>query len=214
MPENGPLDHRPQGHGPREIIGVFHDERALQTAVDELLVAGFDRSAFSLPADCEAVERELGRAYERAAEIGDEGGAPRIHYIGRDSRVEAQGVAIGVPAYVGATLAAALLAAAGAGILIVLAGAAAAGIGSGVAGAALARYIGRHHSRYLEGHLARGGLLLWITVRDDAQERVARSILERNAAEGVHGHELPAAEYGGLRRGVSRSLSFMNRLGL
>ena len=31
----------------REAVGVFHDEAALQDAVDELLIAGFDRSALT-----------------------------------------------------------------------------------------------------------------------------------------------------------------------
>jgi len=41
----------------REAVGVFHDEKSLQGAVDELLIAGFDRSKLSLLADQAAVEK-------------------------------------------------------------------------------------------------------------------------------------------------------------
>src|SRR5690606_35525505 len=47
----------------RDAVGVFHDEKALQAAVDELLIAGFDRSKLSLLADQDAVERKLGHLY-------------------------------------------------------------------------------------------------------------------------------------------------------
>ena len=32
----------------REAVGVFHDEKSLQAAVDALLIVGFDRSDLSL----------------------------------------------------------------------------------------------------------------------------------------------------------------------
>ena len=202
------------GNGSREIIGVFHDERALQTAVDELLIAGFDRSCLSLMADPRTVEKMIGHPYESAAELEENGEVPRIGYVGRDSRIEFQGVAIGVPAYVGAMLSAAAIAASGGTVFFVLAGTVVAGVGSGLLGAVLARYIDRHHARYLESQMARGGVLLWVHVKDEAQEHTASKVLERNAAERVHGHDLPAVDYGRLKGGVSHSLSFMKRLGL
>jgi len=202
------------GNGSREIIGVFHDERALQTAVDELLIAGFDRSCLSLMADPRRVEKMIGHPYETTAELEEDGAVPRIGYVGRDSRIEFQGVAIGVPAYVGAMLSAAAIAASGGTALFVLAGTVVAGVGSGLLGAVLARYIDRHHARYLESQMARGGVLLWVHVKDEGQERIASEVLGRNAAERIHGHDLPAIDYGRLKGGVSRSLSFMNRLGL
>jgi hypothetical protein len=202
------------GSDSREVIGLFHDERRMQTAVDELLIAGFDRSACSLLADPRTVERDLGRGYARTAELEDELQAPRIHYAGRDSRIEAQWLMIGIPGYAGGVLSAGILAGTGASAPAVALGTAAVGLGCAVVGALFARRIGRHHSRYLEAQLARGGLLLWVKVKDAAQEKLAGEILKRHAAEDVHGHDLPAIDYARVEGGMSRQLSFMNRLGL
>jgi len=198
----------------REIVGVFHDEPSLQKAVDELLIAGFDRSACSLVADPAAVEKKLGHPYQKAVDLEDDDDVPRIAYIGRDSRVEAEGVAIGVPAYVGAVFAAGIIAATDGTVLAVMAGTAAGGLVGGIIGAQLARYIGRHHTRYLAAQLAKGGLLLWVRVHDPEQEKHAGEILGRNGAEDVHGHDLGEIDYSRRRGGLSYSLSFMNRLGL
>jgi len=198
----------------REITGLFREERRLQTAVDELLVAGFDRSAFSLLADPRAVERDLGRGYANSAELEDELQAPRIHYAGRDSRIEGQWLIIGIPGYAGGVLSAGILAASGASALAVAIGTALIGLGCAFIGVLVARYVGRHHSRYLQAQLARGGLLLWVRVKDAAQENLAGEILKRHAAEDVHGHDLPAIDYARIQGGMSRQLSFMNRLGL
>ena len=198
----------------REITGLFREERGLQTAVDELLVAGFDRSAFSLLADPRAVERDLGRGYAKSADLEDELQAPRIHYAGRDSRIEAQWLIIGIPGYAGGVLSAGILAASGASALAVAIGTALIGLGCALIGVFVARYVGGHHSRYLQAQLARGGLLLWVRVKDGAQENLAGEILKRHAAEDVHGHDLPAIDYARIQGGMSRQLSFMNRLGL
>jgi len=198
----------------REIIGLFHDERAMQTAVDELFIAGFDRSSCSLLADPRAVEKQLGHGYEKAAELGDEPDALRVHYIGRDSRIEGQSLIIGIPGYAGGVLAAGIIAASGGTALEVALGTAGIGLACALLGVAAARYIGRHHANYLAAQLARGGLLLWVRVRDETQERLAGEILRRHAAEDVHGHDLAAIDYGRVKGGMSRSMSFMNRLGL
>ncbi|HSY88838.1 MAG TPA: hypothetical protein VLA85_19905 [Verrucomicrobiae bacterium] len=202
------------GSDQREIIGLFHDERAMQTAVDELLIAGFDRASCSLLADPRIVEKQLGHGYEKTAELGDEHEAPRIHYVGRDSRIEAQSLIIGAPGYLGGVLAAGIIAASGGTALTVALGTAGVGLACALLGAFAARYIGRHHSRYLAAQLARGGLLLWVRVKDETQERLAGEILRRHAAEDVRGHDLAAIDYGRIKGGMSRSLSFMNRLGL
>ena len=55
---------------------------------------------------------------------------------------------------------------------------------------------------------------LWVRVKDETQERLAGEILRRHAAEDVHGHDLAAIDYGRIKGGMSRSMSFMNRLGL
>lgn len=197
----------------REAVGVFHDEKALRAAADELMISGFDRSCLSILAGQRAIEKNLDNAYWRIAELEDDPGVPRIAYMGTDSRAEAQGVIPGVLAYVGAVAAAGGIVFSGATIAVELIAVAAGGAG-GLVGIALSRLIGRHHARYLQNHLEHGGILLWVRTTDEERERRAVEVLSRHSAENVHVHDLPKVDWTALKGGVSYDLSFMNRLGL
>jgi hypothetical protein len=197
----------------REAVGVFHDEQSLQAVVDELLVAGFDRSAFSLVAGQHAIERKLGHYFERVSDVEDDPEIPRQAYVGIDSRTEAKGLVVGGLFYVGATAAAGAIVASGGTLAAALAGAALAGGAGGAVGAWLARLIGRHHAHHLQTQLDHGGILLWVRVHDEAEERRAIEILRKGGAEDVHVHSLPPQEFD-LKGGESYRLSFMNALGL
>jgi hypothetical protein len=167
----------------REVVGVFDDSEALEEAVFALETHGFDRAAFSLLADEATVERELGHRYRRIEEMEDEPAAPRETFFSRVSRAEAEyGLPVGL-AGIGA------LALAGIGGLLPVLVAA----GGGAAlGAALGRMMHRHNATRVREQLARGGLLLWVNVRDAAQEKVALETLAAHAAHDVHVHEMPA----------------------
>jgi hypothetical protein len=166
----------------REVVGVFDDPEALEEAVFVLETYGFDRAAFSLLADEATVERELGHRYRRVAEMEDGPAAPRETFFSRVSRAEAEyGLPVGL-ASIGA------LALAGVGLLPVLVAA-----GGGAAlGAVLGRMMHRHHARRVQEQLARGGLLLWVNVRDAAQQKAAVETFAAHSAHDVHVHEIPA----------------------
>jgi len=198
----------------REAVGLFHDEAALQRTVDELLIAGVDRSACSLLAGERALARRLGEARLTAGELEDDERAPRIPYIGTDSRTEAKGVAIGGLAYVGAVASLGAVVFSGGTLTAALGAAAALGGVGGLLGAALAAYLGRHHARYLQAQLDAGGLLLWVAVRDTAREAEVMAIMRQNGAVDVHAHGLPALTPAAMRGGMSYDLSFMRRIGL
>jgi hypothetical protein len=197
----------------REAVGVFHDEHALRTAADELMVAGFDRSALNLLASERAVQEKLGHDYTKVGEIEDDDTTPRLAYIGRDSRVESEAALAGGLAYVGAVSAIGAIVASGGTIAAALIGAAAAVGTGGVIGAFLGRFIDRHHARYLEDQLDRGGLLLWVATKTPEQEQKATELLERNGAADVHVHDLSAAQFT-YEGGESFDLSFMKKLGM
>ena len=74
----------------REIVAVFDDADALDDAVNELEMHGFDRAAFSLLASEEAAREKLGHPYERVSEMEDEPKAPRETFFSRVSRLEAE----------------------------------------------------------------------------------------------------------------------------
>ena len=197
----------------REAVGVFHDEVALQSAADELLTAGFDRSHLSLLAGEHAVETKLGHAYGKVSELEDDPEVPSLAYVGSDSRTEAKAVLTGGLAYIGAVGTAGAIVASGGTVAAALVGAAMAGGAGGLIGSTLSRFIENHHANRLQEQLDHGGLLLWVRTLDGDHERRACEILKRNGAEDVHVHDLPDIEYR-LEGGVSRETSFMQHLGL
>src|SRR5512134_1821642 len=89
----------------REAVGVFHDWKSLQAAVDDLMAQGFDRSELSLLAGEKTVEKALGHAYQRVDELEDHPDVPRSAYMGRDSFTEAKAFTVSGVGYFGAMIA-------------------------------------------------------------------------------------------------------------
>ena len=194
-------------------VGVFRDEEALRAAVEELLVSGFDRADLSVLAGHRTIERRLGHDYGRVTELEDVPVLAGQPYVGPASRTVGMGVLISALVYVGAVAAAGSIMASGGTLATVALGAAAAGGGGGLVGAGLVRFMAGRHATYLQDHLAHGGLLLWVHADNPEKEERACAILRGHAAEDAHVNELPEIIFP-MTGGVSRSLSFMNRLGL
>ena len=197
----------------REAVGVFHSETSLESAVDDLLVRGFDRADLSILAGHETIERELGHKYERITDLEDDPHVPRLAYADIHSRNEGKASMIGALAYVGAIAATGMVVASGGTLALAIAAAAMAGGGGGMIGAFLAKNMGSRHAKWLQQQLDEGGLLLWVRVTDENSERSALEVLRKYSADDVHVHELPVAPHL-LEGGQSRKLSFMERLGL
>ena len=173
-----------------EAVGVFEDAASLQAAIDDLLTAGFDRAELSLLADEATVERKLGHAYAKPAELEDDPQVLRTAYVSTEARGDAQGGLIGALVYVGAVAAAGAVVASGGTLAAVIAAAAAAGGAGGAIGAVLAVLVGEGHGAYLQEQIDHGGLLLWVRTRDKAHEARAMEILSRHAGRHVHLHAL------------------------
>jgi hypothetical protein len=169
----------------REVVGVFDKAESLEDAVFELETHGFDRAAFSLLASEHTVEQKLGRRYRRIEEMEDEPRAPRDTFFSRASRLEAEFGLAPALGFVGAVAAGLGSAAITLPVLV------AAGTGAAV-GAVLGRVIRRHHAERLQEQLERGGLLLWVNVRDPQEERKAVSALQAHSARDVHAHDIAA----------------------
>lgn len=167
----------------REVVAVFENVEALEAAVFDLETHGFDRAAFSLLASEDAVERTLGHRYRRIEEMEDEPAAPRETFFSRASRLEAE---------YGLAPALALVAAAAVGVgsaTVTLPILVAAGTGLAM-GAALGRIVHQHHAERLQEQLERGGLLLWVNVRDEDEERRAMTVLKTHGARELHAHNI------------------------
>jgi hypothetical protein len=73
----------------REVVAVFDDVEALDTAVYALETRGFDRAAFSVLASEKAVEEKLGHRYQQVKDLEDTEDVPRATFFSRISRLEA-----------------------------------------------------------------------------------------------------------------------------
>ena len=146
----------------REAVGIFHDARDFQAAIDELLSSGFHRAELSLLASEHAVEEKLGHRYQRVDALADDPAAPRAAYVSTEA--------------IGGALAAGIAAAALAG-----------GAG-GLIGSALASRVAEHHAHYLQEQIEHGGLLLWVRTSTSEKEARALAILRKSRGNHVHVH--------------------------
>ncbi len=179
------------GRRGREVVGVFSDGYALESAVNELLNSGFDLGDISLLAGEEAVVAKLGHKYEKVEDVEDDDKAPRVAYVPRESRGVKDGALVGALVYVGATLAAgAALVSGGALAMLLVSGVVGAEVG-GLIGAVLGEFMEERHAKSLQEQLDHGGLLLWVRTRDSAQEEKAKRILAQHSGRDVHAHDVP-----------------------
>lgn len=167
----------------REVVAAFDNTDELDSAVYELQTRGFDRAAFSLLASEETVLQKLGHRYTEVKEVEDDPTVPRETFFSRVSRLEA--------AYLPAPLLASVGVVALAGVGSILVALIAAGAG-GLIGAALGRMIHERHATRVQEQLARGGLLLWVNVRNIGEEETALQVLRANSAHDVHAHDIAA----------------------
>ena len=88
-------------YGVREAVGVFSVPEALERAVDELEVSGFDRAALSVLASEGTIKDRVGHLYRNIAEIVDGRHVPQRAFVESDSRIEGAAATIGIPCYIG-----------------------------------------------------------------------------------------------------------------
>jgi hypothetical protein len=169
-----------------EVVGVFDSLDTLQSAIDDLLTDGFDRSEISLLAEEERVRAS--RGLRRAAELEDDDRTPRLPYIESESLNEVKASLVGGLFYVGAFVGAGALTAAG-GVLAspIIAGALTGSV-AGLAGLALSQLISGRQVKWMQSQLEQGGLLLWARTWTEEREREAISVMQRNGGHDVHVH--------------------------
>jgi hypothetical protein len=161
----------------RKVVAAFDDPAALDRAVFELETQGFDRAAFSVLATEHTVARTLGHRYQQVREMEDDPLVPRETFFSSMSRLEAETL----PAPALASVGWLALAGVGGGIPAVIA----AGAG-GLIGAALGDLIHHHHAVRIQEQLARGGVVLWVSVHDAASEEKAVRVLAGQGAHDIH----------------------------
>lgn len=174
----------------REAVAVFDDVSSLEAAVEDLRAAGFAQDAISLLAGQDAVEKKLGRMYQRVEELEDDPRAPRTAFVSEKNLGERENRVVGSLTVLPTVIAA--------GTVVASTGAVAAAIvGTAIAGAALGtvltHWMDQRHADRLQEQLDRGGVLLWVRTPSEEEERKAVEILTRYSAHDVHIHEIPVS---------------------
>jgi hypothetical protein len=119
----------------REAVGVFADSEALEAAVDEFEISGFDHATVSVPAADKTIKERVGHLYAAVAEIEDDRHVPQAPFVSNDSLVVGEAAAVGIPLYIGGCAGAVIATALGGTLAATIAatlagGAACAGIGA------------------------------------------------------------------------------------
>lgn len=176
------------GEMKREAVAVFEDVAELDDAVRRLIEAGFKEADLSLLADRRTVERKLGHTYEAVEELEDAPGIPRVAYRRLSDPAASEGRFIGALTYAPPLLAAGAVVASTGFVTGLVIGAAVAGT---LAANVLGHVVDRRHADWLQEQLDRGGILLWVQVKDDEAAAIAVRLLTRHAVHDVHLHEVP-----------------------
>jgi hypothetical protein len=160
-----------------EIIGVFRDRDAVERAIDTLQSQGIERGQLTILGTADAVRERLGLEVGAPGTANADSQAP----VDKSEEQNMTPLLAGVPAYLGAALAAGATVASG-GALAGAAVAALAGAAGGGAlgGAAAGLFRGQVEGSY-EEQLAKGGILLLVHPRSPEDAETAKSILARHA---------------------------------
>jgi hypothetical protein len=175
----------------REAVGVFEDRETLQKAIDDLSLAGIERRRLSLMAGDRAIADRLGWVPSHIDQARHNPDIPRSPVVAPEEVGNAQGVAIGIPAYVGAVIVGGAVIATGGTALAAAFAAALAGAGSGAAGSVLSSWFAAKRDEPLRQHLDKGGILMWVNLEDGDEPKIL-DILSRHAQPPVTVHEVTA----------------------
>lgn len=174
----------------REAVAVFDDHDELVAAIQELEMAGFNRSQMNLLASRRGAEEKVGHKVEDVDELAGDGRAPVGTWVDPHEVAEGKTAIAGGLAYVGSIAAIGAVVASGGGLAAAIAAAVAAGGTGGAVGAWLGSLIGTGQAQAVEERTARGGLLLWVGIQSAEQEPRAIEILQRRSKRDVQVHEL------------------------
>lgn len=174
----------------REVVGVFGNLERLQSAIDDLLTDGFDQTTISVLAPHTVVREAVGDESVTTERLNNDPKAPHGAYVDPEARNEAKAGLIGALFYIGAIGGAGMALAAGGTLGAAIAAALALGGGGGLIGATLAQLIGAAEATWVKAQMSHGGLLLWARVWDEAKEKTAISIMEKNGGHDVHAQAL------------------------
>ncbi|MDB5713768.1 MAG: hypothetical protein JWO15_1165 [Sphingomonadales bacterium] len=172
----------------REVVGTFHDVKALEEAANVLMSSGFDRSALSLIATEVVVQKQFGSRLTKVEKLEDHPDTPRIAYMNHDDVAIGRGALISGFSYLGAVVGTVAVLTSGGALLPAVAVAAAGGVGGGSLGALLGSWLNAETAKKISDEVERGGLILWVRTHSPDEDDQASDIMISNGAYGVHAH--------------------------
>lgn len=175
----------------REAVGTFRSEEQLEAAVSELASAGWDRAEMSLLGAHSMIAPHVETPPQGARKASDDPDLPRGSVVSDDDMRQGRTLASGMAGVVAAFGAAGAVVVTGGTALAAVVGAAVAGGGATAAVHAAGRWLSGRHDDFLQEQIDRGGILLWVALRQPGQDQKAQEILRRHGAENIHVHELP-----------------------
>lgn len=178
----------------REVTGVFPSRAVANSAIDDLLLAGFDRADIDVLAEGEDPGNRPGGITVPAVELADVPEAPRQAFVAPEDSAAIFTLCVAVissfSALIGALLA---LASRGSTARLVYCTVVGAVIGCGL-GILTARYLGWRWTQIPDTPAVTDGVVLWVHVRTPEREQKALRILQLRGAEAVRVHKIERAK--------------------
>lgn len=192
---NTPADDALERARVREVAAIFYSPQALEDAVEDLLLAGFDRADIDELGDFDEVQRRLGPVYVAHEELADLPQAPRRPAILSGDVAATLVVVVSVAASAAGLGAAFAATASGVATAWALGVAVLAALAAGgIVGLLTMRVLRPPQSRALEPVMVARGLVLWVRTRSVDREDVARQVLQRRGGQAIRIHEIEIAK--------------------
>jgi hypothetical protein len=160
-----------------QVIGVFHDRHSVESAIEMLQSHGIERGQLAILGTADSVRAQLGLPV--AENVG--GAAETQAPVDQSEKQNIIPILAGLPAYVGAVLAAGVTAASGGALAGVAVAALLGGAGGGVLGTGAASLFRGEVERSYEDQLAQGGILLLVHPRTEDDVTTAKTIFSEHA---------------------------------
>lgn len=177
-------------HRTHEVVGVFTNPAALESAVKHVQEAGFHRTDISVLGTDAQVKASIGQLYRSASEVEDDPRAPRANFVPGSDRYAQEVASIALPLYFGGLLGAAAVVASGGALALAIAATIICSAGGATLGGLLADAVAEHHAKRVAEQLARGGIVIWLKTTNAEHERRAIAILRHAGPHDVHVHEI------------------------
>jgi hypothetical protein len=173
----------------REVTGVFPSRDAATTAVDALLLAGFDRANIDTLAEGEPLRRRVGDTPVPAVVIAEMPDAPRRGFIAPEDTAIVVSLCVAVVGGLGAMVGAIFVVAQGASAFWTVVAALVGGaVGAGI-GMLIANALGWRWRQSPVTPAGTDGTVLFVRMQSPDREEEALRILNDLAAEAVQVHE-------------------------